>query len=70
MSNFLGVLISINVKEGQKVTKGAPLAVLSAMKMETVISAPISGIVKRVPVKLGENLSGGVLVVEIEETKS
>jgi len=62
---MLGVIIAINVKEGQIISKGAPLAVISAMKMETVVSAPVAGTVKRIPVKNGDNLTAGTLLVEI-----
>ena len=38
-----GVIIEIRVKKDQEVKKGDPVAVLSAMKMEMVISAPAAG---------------------------
>jgi pyruvate carboxylase len=40
-----GVLVEMRVKEGSEVKKGDPLAVLSAIKMEMVISAPHNGVV-------------------------
>ena len=38
--------VSHQVAEGAKVTKGQPLAIFSAMKMETVVAAPMPGTIK------------------------
>lgn len=40
-----GTVIEVNVKEGDKVIKGQPLVVISAMKMEMAVQAPCDGIV-------------------------
>lgn len=45
------VVVEVRVKEGQQVAAGDPLCVLSAMKMESQVSAPVSGKIKRVLVK-------------------
>ncbi|KAJ7224521.1 pyruvate carboxylase, partial [Mycena pura] len=50
-----GVVVEVRVKESQEIKKGDPLAVMSAMKMESIVSAPVSGYVKRVLVHEGEN---------------
>ena len=42
-----GSVVKVLVEKGQAVTKGTPLVVTEAMKMETTIAAPISGIVAR-----------------------
>lgn len=60
-----GQVIHVSAQPGQKVKKGDALVVLSAMKMETVVSAPIAGTVKAVLVKEKDTVRGGDLVVEI-----
>lgn len=61
-----GTVIDVRVKEGQKVGKGQPLIVLSAMKMEMVVQSPVSGKVKKIHVSKDMKLEGDDLVVEIE----
>uniref|UniRef100_A0A7N4UZE0 Pyruvate carboxylase, mitochondrial n=1 Tax=Sarcophilus harrisii TaxID=9305 RepID=A0A7N4UZE0_SARHA len=61
-----GKVIDIKVKEGAKVSKGQPLCVLSAMKMETVVTAPIEGTVRKVHVTREMTLEGDDLILEIE----
>ncbi|XP_013779858.1 pyruvate carboxylase, mitochondrial-like [Limulus polyphemus] len=62
-----GTVIDIPVEEGQKVEKGAPLIVLSAMKMEMVVQAPMSGTIKALRVTKGMKLEGNDLLLEISE---
>jgi len=47
------------------VKKGQPLVLLYAMKMETVVSAPADGKVKRIIAKEGETMTAGDLLVEL-----
>ncbi|KAG1455948.1 hypothetical protein G6F56_006946 [Rhizopus delemar] len=60
-----GVVIEIRAKEGSHVKAGDPLAVLSAMKMETVVTSPVAGKVERVSVQEGDSLSAGDLVAKV-----
>jgi pyruvate carboxylase len=41
-SPLAGVCVEVRVKEGGNVKAGDPIAVMSAMKMDTVVSAPVS----------------------------
>ena len=75
------MVIDVRVKEGQEVKAGDPLCVLSAMKvylarlavlvtgadhqMESVVSSPVSGKVKRVLVVENDSIAQGDLVVEV-----
>lgn len=61
-----GEVLSIKVNEGDQVTKGQPLAILSAMKMEMVVHAPMDGIVKSIAVERGMKLEGDDLLMDIE----
>lgn len=54
-----GVIIGINVKEGDAVKKGDKIMVLEAMKMENVIEATADGTVKSLKVKQGDSVLEG-----------
>ncbi|KAK8027654.1 pyruvate carboxylase [Apiospora marii] len=60
-----GVLVELRVHEGSDVKKGDPIAVLSAMKMEMVISSPHNGKVSGLQVKEGDSVDGSDLVCKI-----
>ncbi|KAI9477979.1 MAG: pyruvate carboxylase [Benjaminiella poitrasii] len=60
-----GVVVELKAKEGALVKAGEPIAVLSAMKMETVVTSPVAGRVDRVAVQQGDSLSSGDLVARI-----
>ncbi|XP_022650957.1 pyruvate carboxylase, mitochondrial-like [Varroa destructor] len=61
-----GSVIDIRVKVGDVVKKGDPLVVLSAMKMEMVVQAPIAGKVRSVAAAKDMRMQGDDLLVEIE----
>ncbi|XP_055854141.1 pyruvate carboxylase, mitochondrial isoform X2 [Episyrphus balteatus] len=61
-----GTVIDVRVKEGDKVEKGQPLVVLSAMKMEMVVQAPKAGTVKKLHIENNMKLEGDDLLVVIE----
>ncbi|XP_026741736.1 pyruvate carboxylase, mitochondrial isoform X2 [Trichoplusia ni] len=62
-----GTVLTIKVKEGDKVEKGQPIAVLSAMKMEMIVQAPKAGTVKTVSITNGQKLEGDDLICTIED---
>ncbi|XP_073981256.1 pyruvate carboxylase isoform X2 [Rhodnius prolixus] len=61
-----GTIMEIRVNVGDAVEKGAPLVVLSAMKMEMVVQAPIAGTVKSLEATVGMKLEGDDLLLTIE----
>ena len=58
-----GLILKILVKQGDVVSKGAPLVVLEAMKMEHQITAPKDGRVTKVNCAEGELVQPGVDLV-------
>ncbi len=61
-----GTVVAVRVKEGDKVEKGQPLIVLSAMKMEMIVQSPVAGTVKKVIAQKDMKLEGDDLIMDIE----
>ena len=61
-----GVILSVKVKQGDKVSAGQTVAVLEAMKMENAIEAEIAGTVTAVHVQNGESVLEGAKIVTIK----
>ena len=53
MSPMPGLLVSVMVKEGQKVQAGEPLAIVEAMKMENILKAEKDVTIKEIFSKVG-----------------
>lgn len=64
-SPVTGMVVEINVKEGDVITLGQQLFVMSAMKMETVIQASAAGTVKTIYAIANDLIDGGDIVVEL-----
>jgi 3-methylcrotonyl-CoA carboxylase alpha subunit len=54
-----GKVVSFAVKAGDKVSRGQPLAVMEAMKMEHTIAAPADGTVEELMFAPGEQVAEG-----------
>ena len=61
-----GKIIDLRVKAGDSVSKGQPLLVLEAMKMEHTLSASADGKIKSVRYAVGEQVPEGADLVEFE----
>jgi len=61
-----GVIQSVSVTVGQTVNQGETVAVLEAMKMNSVLTAPRAGRVARVAAKPGDAVEAGHVLVSIE----
>ncbi|HEX7872209.1 MAG TPA: acetyl/propionyl/methylcrotonyl-CoA carboxylase subunit alpha [Sphingobium sp.] len=61
-----GLLVSLNVGEGDKVEAGQPLAVIEAMKMENILRAEKTGVVKSVNAAAGDSLAVDAIILELE----
>lgn len=61
-----GKVISFNVKPGERVSKGQPLAVLEAMKMEHTICSPADGVVAELRFAPGDQVMEGAELLSID----
>jgi 3-methylcrotonyl-CoA carboxylase alpha subunit len=61
-----GKIVATFVEPGQRVKKGARVALMEAMKMEHSLSAPTDGIVKEVSVVAGTQAVEGAVIARIE----
>ena len=71
MSRFLlcpmpGLVTAIHVSVGDKVEAGQPLAIVEAMKMENILRAEKSGVVKLVHALAGASLAVDAVILEME----
>jgi acetyl/propionyl-CoA carboxylase alpha subunit/acetyl-CoA carboxylase carboxyltransferase component len=68
-SPIQGTIVAINVAEGDEVREGQQVAVVEAMKMEHVITAPHSGIVRSVTMAAGDVVREGFPIVFVHEAE-
>jgi pyruvate carboxylase len=61
-----GLVSRIEVHEGERVVKNQSLLIVEAMKMETNITANVDGVVKKILIKEGQNVTAGVLLMTLE----
>jgi propionyl-CoA carboxylase alpha chain len=61
-----GLLVALNVSEGDRVESGQPLAVIEAMKMENILRAEKAGTVKSVSAAVGDSLAVDAIILELE----
>jgi 3-methylcrotonyl-CoA carboxylase alpha subunit len=62
-----GRVIAVEVREGDKVAKGARLVTLEAMKMEHSLVAPFDGVVAELAAIEGAQVTEGTLLVRVEK---
>eukprot|EP00002_Diphylleia_rotans_P040171 TRINITY_DN9477_c0_g1_i1.p1 TRINITY_DN9477_c0_g1~~TRINITY_DN9477_c0_g1_i1.p1 ORF type:complete len:1181 (+),score=239.12 TRINITY_DN9477_c0_g1_i1:42-3584(+) len=60
-----GAVVGVRVRDNDVVAINQPLVVLSAMKMETIVKAPVAGRVKTVNVQKGDEVKAGDLLLNI-----
>jgi 3-methylcrotonyl-CoA carboxylase alpha subunit len=61
-----GKVLAVNVKAGDRVTKGQALVVLEAMKMEHALAAPRDGVIGELTVEAGGQVAEGDVLVALE----
>ena len=64
-----GTVVSHLVDTGSTVSKGTPLMIMEAMKMEHTIRAPADGVVNVFYFQPGELVSGGAELIQFERTE-
>jgi 3-methylcrotonyl-CoA carboxylase alpha subunit len=64
-----GKVLSIEVKKGERVSRGQRLGVIEAMKMEHALTSPLDGTVSEVVVKAGDQVAerAKLLVIAADE---
>ncbi len=60
-----GKLVALFVQKGEAVEKGQKLAIVEAMKMEHVLTAPRAGVVEEVAGEPGAQIAQGARIVSI-----
>ena len=62
-----GRVIAVKVQPGQTVHRGDEILVVEAMKMENAVRAPHDGVVKSISAAVGDMVSPGVVLVELDD---
>jgi pyruvate carboxylase len=62
-----GTVVKVVAEKGEKIERGDHLMITEAMKMETTVQAPFSGIIKDIYVKGGDSIQTGDLLLELEK---
>ena len=62
-----GKIVSINVKDGQKIKSGENLLVLEAMKMENLITATKDTKIKKINVKQNDAVEVDQVLIEFDD---
>ena len=60
-----GTVLKVLVGVGDTISEGDVIAVIEAMKMETEIKSPVSGVVKSVDIEAGTQVKTGQELVTI-----
>jgi biotin carboxyl carrier protein len=61
-----GLVVRIAAKAGDTVTKGLPVLILEAMKMENEIRVPADGVIKEISVREGQAVEKGDLLIVMD----
>ncbi|MCD7937921.1 MAG: acetyl-CoA carboxylase biotin carboxyl carrier protein subunit [Tannerellaceae bacterium] len=66
VSTLPGTVVSLEVKENERVEEGQLLLIHEAMKMYNRIVAPVSGVIREINVKEGDKIGKNHLMIKIE----
>ena len=62
-----GLVLRVDVEEGQEVAEGQGLVIVEAMKMENELRAQAAGRIRRVLVRAGQSVGRGDVLIEFEQ---
>ncbi|NDU74996.1 ATP-grasp domain-containing protein [Actinomadura sp. DSM 109109] len=62
-----GTVLAVKAAVGDRVEAGRPLVVVEAMKMEHTVTAPLAGVVAKLPVRAGAQVALDAVLAVIEE---
>jgi pyruvate carboxylase len=60
-----GLVATLAVTVGQKVTKGDKLLMMEAMKMQTTVTSPVDGVVQALHVAIGDTVASKDLLLTL-----
>jgi len=61
-----GIVLTVAVRKGMRVSGGDPLLVLEAMKMQNQVVSPHEGIIRAICVSAGDAVTKGQVLLEFE----
>jgi biotin carboxyl carrier protein len=61
-----GLIIEVNVKQGERVQEGQALLIIEAMKMQNEMHSTRAGVIKKVNVEKGQTVNSGDKLIIIE----
>jgi propionyl-CoA carboxylase alpha chain len=64
LSPMPGLVVQIEVTEGQSVREGEVICIIEAMKMQNILRAEHDGVVKTVSAKAGDSVAADEVLVE------
>jgi len=64
-SPIAGAIVSVEVAVGMRVRQDDPIATIDAMKVETVVGAPVDGLVEEVEVRPGDAVKTGQVLCRL-----
>ena len=62
-----GKILSVEVRHGDRVSRGQTLVILEAMKMKNAIKSPYDGVVLEIRVRPDQTVAHGDLLVQLGE---
>lgn len=61
-----GLIVTIPVAEGDKVSEGDVLVILESMKMQNELKSPQAGIISQIQIELGESVEQKQMLLKVE----